>query len=224
MFSTFVCLCVSDGCTREMLLVRESESLCAVYPRKFESRLPGQDTCEGAVAVKIIHPEPGQPSSNSQAGPVTPYQQAGTVQASLTSPGRPHLWGKISGLNICSGSIISNIWRCTGGEMNSPSCTATHMYQHARDSFYTAARPAWRLPVLARHTGETWQAAGGQSCHWTWTRPRIHSQLCQPGLVFVIANAHCTSQYALCVLHFPPSPRCCKAMENRWQTVRHIHG
>ena len=88
MFSTFVCLCVSDGCTREMLLVRESESLCAVYPRKFESRLPGQDTCEGAVAVKIIHPEPGQPSSNSQAGPVTPYQQAGTVQASLTSPGR----------------------------------------------------------------------------------------------------------------------------------------
>ena len=26
--------------------------------------------------------------------------------------------------------------------LNSPSCTATHMYQHARDSFYTAARPA----------------------------------------------------------------------------------
>lgn len=53
-------------------------------PGSLRRALPGQDTCEGAVAVKIIHPEPGEAvASNSQAeGPVTPYQHVGPVQVS----------------------------------------------------------------------------------------------------------------------------------------------
>ena len=71
MFSTLVPLTrqLSDWMCGEMLLLRQSESLWAELScppaipgslrREARQRgLPGQDTCEGAVAVKIIHPAP----------------------------------------------------------------------------------------------------------------------------------------------------------------------